>query len=94
MNKSKLEKIEIVIFAVVILIIMRIGFKENSENENVVNGVENNRISYEIANIPEYSGEIYVQINNNIPNFSSEDMNIEEDYYSNLRNRQARYGND
>ena len=60
MNKNKLEKIGIVIFAIVILVVMIIGIKENSKSENIINEIENNKISYEIGNIPEYSGEIYV----------------------------------
>ena len=94
MNKNKLEKIGIVILAIVILIVMFIGINESSKNENVINEIENNKISYEIDNIPEYSGEIYVLINNNIPKFSLEDLNIEEDYYSSLENEKVRNGND
>ena len=94
MNKNKLEKIGIVIFAIVILVVMIIGIKENSKSENIINEIENNKISYEIDNIPEYSGEIYVLINNNIPKFSLEDLNIEEDYYSSLENEKVRNGND
>ena len=94
MNKNKLEKIGIVILAILILIVMFIGIKENSKNENTVNEIENNKISYEINNIPEYSGEIYVIINENIPKFSLEDLNIEEDCYSNLENEKVRNGND
>ncbi len=94
MNKNKLEKIGIVILAIVILIVMFIGINESSKNENVVNKIENNKISYEIDNIPDYSGEIYVLINNDIPEFSLEDLNIEEDYYSNLKDEKVRNGND
>ena len=94
MNKNKLEKIGIVILTIVILIVMFIGIKENSKNEDIVNEIENNKISYEIDNIPDYSGEIYVLINNDIPKFSLEDLNIEEDYYSNLKNEKVRNGND
>ena len=94
MNKNKLEKIGIVIFAIVILVVMIIGIKENSKSENIINEIENNKISYEIGNIPEYSGEIYVLINNDIPEFSLEDLNIEEDYYSNLKDEKVRNGND
>ena len=94
MNKNKLEKIGIVIFAIVILVVMIIGIKESSKNENVINEIENNKISYEIDNIPDYSGEIYVLINNDIPKFSLEDLNIEEDYYSSLENEKVRNGND
>ena len=79
MNKNKLEKIGIVILTIVILIVMFIGINENSKNENVVNEIENNKIYYEIDNIPK---------------FSLEDLNIEEDYYSSLENEKVRNGND
>ena len=94
MNKNKLKKIGIVILTIVILVVMVIEINESSKNENVVNKIENNKISYEIGNIPEYSGEIYVLINNDIPEFSLEDLNIEEDYYSNLKDEKVRNGND
>ena len=94
MNKNKLEKIGIVILAIVILVVMIIGINESNKNENDVNKIENNKISYEIDNIPDYSGENYVLINNDIPKFSLEDLNIEEDYYSNLKNEKVRNGND
>ena len=83
MNKNKLEKIGIVILTIVILIVMFIGIKENSKNEDIVNEIENNKISYEIGNIPGDSGEIYVLINNNIPKFSLEDLNIDK-FYKNV----------
>ena len=94
MNKNKLGKIGIVILTIVILVVMIIGINESSKNENVANKIENNKISYEIDNIPDYSGEIYVLINNDIPKFSLEDLNIEEDYYSNLENEKVRDCND
>ena len=94
MNKYKFKKIVIVIFAIVTYIVTFIGINENNKNENIVNEIENNKTSYRIDNIPEYSGEIYVLINNNIPNFSLEDLNIEEDYYSDLENEKVRNGND
>ena len=37
---------------------------------------------------------IVKEINNNIPRFSNEDFNIEEDYYSKLQNGKVRNGND
>lgn len=40
--------------------------------------------SYEMENIPLYNGNNYVIINNNVPNFSEEDLLFEGEYYSNL----------
>lgn len=90
-NTNKLEKI-ITIFLFIIIVA---GIYFNYEKENQTNTtVNHNRISYEISNIPEYNGEAYVEINNNIPKFTTEDMNLEEDYYSNLENKKVRNGYD
>lgn len=92
MKKDKLEKIGILVLsAIIIFICLYIKTVQEDNQENVV---INNQISYEISNIPNYSGKIYVEINNNIPKFSEEDMNITEDYYSNLENGKVRNGYD
>lgn len=90
-NTNKLEKIVIILL---FIIIIAIGAYFNIGEENQTgNIVEYNKISYEISNIPEYSGEIYVEINNNIPKFTNDDMNLEEDYYTELENGKVRNGN-
>ncbi len=90
MKKDKLQKIGILIlFTIIIFVGLYIKTAQENKPENVVT---NNQISYEISNIPKYSGKIYILINNNIPNFSEEDFNIEEDYYSNLENGRVRNG--
>lgn len=91
MKKDKLEKIGILILFTIIIFV-GLYIKTAKENKQV-NEVINNQISYDISNIPEYSGDIYVRINNNIPEFTAEDMNIQEDYYSNLENGRVRNGN-
>lgn len=91
MKKDKLEKIGILILFTIIIFV-GLYIKTAKENKEV-NEVINNQISYDISNIPEYSGDIYVIINNNIPEFTAEDMNIQEDYYSNLENGRVRNGN-
>lgn len=90
-EKDKLEKIGILILFTIIIFV-GLYIKTAKENKQV-NEVINNQISYDISNIPEYSGDIYVIINNNIPEFIAEDMNIQEDYYSNLENGRVRNGN-
>lgn len=87
MNKktNKLEKIIITLLIIVAII----GSYYNFKNEDT-----NPIISCEISNIPEYNGEIYIEIDNNVPNFSNEDFNIETDYYSELKNGKVRNGND
>ena len=74
-NTSKLKQI-----AIILLFIITIAIGGYFNNE------ENNKISYDISNIPEYSGEIFVEINNNIPEFTTEDINIDGAHYSNLEN--------
>ena len=89
MKRNKLEKIGILIlFAIIIFAGLYIKTEQENRLENVVT---NNQISYEISNIPEYSGDIYVLINNNEPKFSENDMQIDE-YYSNLENGRVRNG--
>lgn len=91
-NTNKLEKIVIImLFVIIIAIEAYFNIREESQTGNIV---EYNKISYEISNIPEYSGETYVEINNNIPKFSNNDMNLEEEYYSELENGKVRSGND
>ena len=90
-NTNKLEKIIIILL---LSIIIAIGAYFNIGEENQTgNNVEYKKISYEISDIPEYSGEIYVEINNNIPKFTNDDMNLEEDYYTELKNGKVRNGN-
>jgi len=91
MKRNKLEKIGILIlFAIIIFAGLYIKTEQENRLENVVT---NNQISYEISNIPEYSGDIYVLINNNEPKFSENDIQIDE-YYSNLENGRVRNGYD
>ena len=88
MNKqtNKLAKIIITLLVIVVSVI-ELAYYSN-------NGNIKNKISYEILHIPEYNGEIYIKINNNIPEFSNKDFNIEEDYYSDLQNGKVRNGSD
>lgn len=91
-NTNKLEKIIIILIFTVVLVI---GGFSNVEKENrTVDTVNKTEKSYEISDIPEYNGEIYVEINNNIPKFTTEDMNIEEDYYSTLEDGKVRKSHD
>lgn len=91
-NTNKLEKIIIILIFTVVL---AIGGFSNVEKENrTVDTVNKTEKTYEISDIPEYNGEIYVEINNNIPKFTTEDMNIEEDYYSTLEDGKVRKSHD
>ena len=83
-NTSKLKQIAIILL---FIIIIAIGAYLNNEEENQTgNIIENNKISYDILNIPEYSGEIFIEINNNVPQFTAQDISIQKDYYSDLEN--------
>lgn len=89
MKRDKLEKVGIlVLFIIIIFAGLYIKTKKENKQENVV---VDNQISYEISNIPEYSGDIYVLINNNKAKFSDNDMQIDE-YYSNLEDGRVRNG--
>ncbi len=89
MKRDKLEKVGIlVLFIIIIFAGLYIKTEKENKQENVVN---DNQISYEISDIPEYSRNIYVLINNNEPKFSENDMKIDE-YYSNLENGRVRNG--
>lgn len=83
MKRNKLKKIGILV-SFIIIIFSSLYIKTEPVNETV-----NNQISYETANIPKYSGGIYVLINNNEPEFSENDMQIDE-YYSELENGRVR----
>ena len=94
MNKKKCKSKQIaIIFIYIIIILVSVYFNIYEENskENIL---KNNNIYYDISNIPEYSGYIYIEINNNMPEFTIKDINIEEDYYSNLENGRVRKGDD
>ncbi len=89
MKRDKLEKVGIlVLFIIIISAGLYIKTEKENKQENVVT---DNQISYEISDIPEYSRNIYVLINNNEPKFSENDMKIDE-YYSKLENGRVRNG--
>lgn len=83
-KRTKKKLISLAILIIISIIIYFWGEKLGItvvEPENTVTAVEVDKIE----NIPEYSGDIFVVINNNIPNFSEEDKqkgNFET--YSNL----------
>ena len=87
MNKKTNKLLKIVIAVLVVFSI--IGLCYNLRDKDI-----NNKIFYEISNIPKYNGEIYIEINNNVPEFSDDDFNIKEDYYSELKNEKVQQGND
>lgn len=83
MNKKTNKLVKIVIVVLVVFSIT--GLRYNLRDKDI-----NSKIFYEISNIPEYNGEIYIEINNNVPEFSDDDFNIKQDYYSELKNEKVR----
>ena len=90
MNKNKFRKIVIIVLFIV-LIIIGLYLKINVEENN--NAIINEIVSYKITDIPQYNKDPYVFIDDNIPNFSDEDIKIVEDYYSSLEDGRVRNGN-
>ena len=59
-NTSKLKQIAIILLFIIIIVIG--AYFKNKEENQTGNIVENNKISYDISNIPEYSGEIFIKL--------------------------------
>ena len=83
MAKRKVKKEEKLIIKVIILIfILLFSYYRNDIERFLVSKLVP---SYALSDIPEYSKEKYVFINNNIPDFKEEDFKEESfEYYSNL----------
>ena len=67
-------------FILCVLITISINYKDEIRKFIYDNFYE----SYEIENIPLYSGSEYIIINNNVPEFSVEDLSFVGEYYSDL----------
>jgi len=60
-------------------------YSNNTESSSKEESYNNSASSYTLSNIPEYSGNSYVQINGNVPNFSESDLTTTSfEKYSNL----------
>ena len=86
-NKNDLKRLIIAI--IIIILSALIGYLlPNDENEVTknTNVIENEKsINIDIENIPEYSGSIVINLNNDIPNFEEKDLSTEEfEFYSEL----------
>lgn len=64
-NKVSLKIIMFIIFSLVSYLYYKQDINNNIKSENN---------SYELVNIPEYSGESYIYINNNIPTFKNDEL--------------------
>lgn len=77
-NKKNIKQVLSIIFFLICMIWMFLN-NEYDNNYNKINTYAN------IIDVPEYSGEIYVTINNNIPNFNQKDYTIKSfEKYSDL----------
>lgn len=83
-NKRNKKLEQIIITVISIIIVMGLAYisnniSYNAENDYIVTNYNN------LEDIPDYSGQIYVEINNNIPYFNNEDYVTESfEKYSNL----------
>lgn len=85
-NKKNIK--QLIYLLIVLICVIISGFYSSSDNiENTLNNtVKNETITYiNIDEIPEYTGEIYVTINNNIPYFDEHDYTTKSfEIYSDL----------
>lgn len=71
MNKRQIKKIKNLVFSLIIVVIA-LGVSYFSDN------VLENKVSYSMDSIPEYTGENYVYIDDNKPGFTEEDYNKDD----------------
>lgn len=89
-NKS-LKQLVIIIFTVVLGLIGYVAVPNESElmnntlNETQTSSINETNTNIKIDDIPQYSGQIVININNDIPYFEDKDISTEDfEYYSNL----------
>lgn len=94
--KKRFNKERKIITSLIFILIASVGLyiSYNQGEYNQENNLAISAVSYEITDIPEYSGNISIEINNNIPKFNEEDFSLKEDYYSELKDERVRNGND
>lgn len=82
-NKNIKQILTLILFAIIIVIGI---FTNNNYNDNNTNNTNNTQtIIYTLENIPEYSGNPYININNDKPNFEESDFTTESfENYSDL----------
>jgi len=87
-NKKNIKQLIVILIVLIYSIIVYFNNPsdniDNTTNNNVLNEIVTN---YSINDIPDYKGEAYVTINNNIPYFDEEDYTTESfEIYSKLDN--------
>ena len=88
-QKTKLVKFIITLIIVIVLGVFEYIAQQNGWLENILNETETTQTTtnanIDIADIPQYAGEIVISINNDVPYFEEKDMSTEDfEYYSNL----------
>ena len=87
-NKKNMKLKQILTTMVIIVLFMGLAYISNNTSYNNGNIINNNEIDNyynSINEIPDYSGQIYVKINNNIPYFDEKDYTTEAfERYSSL----------
>lgn len=84
-RKKKNNNLKQALIFIVFVILVGISGYFSDKIDYTANASNSNVISTDITNIPEYSGNPYVQINNNIPFFTEGDYTTEAfETYSNL----------
>ena len=85
-KNNKTKEIIIKLMLIVVTLIISYFFPNVQESiDNVINENAKSTISYSISEIPEYQGNPYVTINNNIPSFDQNDFTTKKfEKYSEL----------
>lgn len=88
-EKMKLKKFVITVIIIILFALFEYVAQQNGWLENILDETETTKTStnnnINIDNIPQYSGEIVININNDIPYFEEKDISTEDfEYYSNL----------
>ncbi len=88
-EKMKLKKFVITVIIIILFALFEYVAQQNGWLENILDETETTKTStnnnINIENIPQYSGEIVININNDIPYFEEKDISTEDfEYYSNL----------
>ena len=90
LKNKKLKQIRVGIFTLLLIVIGYVLFPNNDELTNNVSNTQTNIITeinsnIEISDIPQYAGQIVININNDVPYFEDKDITTENfEYYSNL----------
>lgn len=72
----------ILLTSIIFIIISVFVYYKEDINDNVAPVINANAVNLE--NIPQYSGEKYITINNNEPKFNEEEISLEKELYSEL----------